>query len=44
MRVVDGMHRLAAAWLRGELTIDARFVNGDAPSSSVLAVEANRSR
>jgi hypothetical protein len=41
MRVIDGMHRLGAARLRGELTVDARLVDGDAASSFVLAVEAN---
>jgi ParB-like nuclease domain len=41
MRVIDGMHRLGAARLRGELTVDARLVDGDEASSFVLAVEAN---
>jgi hypothetical protein len=41
MRVVDGMHRLRAAVLRGETDVEARFVDGDAASCFVLAVEAN---
>jgi hypothetical protein len=41
MRVIDGMHRVGAARLRGELTVDARLVDGDEASSFVLAVEAN---
>jgi hypothetical protein len=41
MRVIDGMHRLGAAALRGELVVDVRFFDGDAASSFVLAVEAN---
>lgn len=41
MRVIDGMHRLSAAKLRGHGTIDVRFVHCDAMSSFVLAVRAN---
>jgi hypothetical protein len=41
MRVVDGMHRLRAAELRGEDVVDVRFVEGDSASCFVLAVEAN---
>ena len=29
MRVIDGMHRLKAAILRGERTIEATFYDGD---------------
>jgi ParB-like chromosome segregation protein Spo0J len=41
MRVVDGMHRLRAAQLRGLDHMDVRFVDGDAASCFVLGVEAN---
>jgi hypothetical protein len=41
MRVIDGMHRLSAAKLRGEAEIDARFFDGDEAFSFVLAVRAN---
>jgi hypothetical protein len=41
MRVVDGMHRLRAAKLRGDDHVDVRFVEGDSASCFVLAVEAN---
>lgn len=41
MRVIDGMHRLHAAALRGEDEIDVRFFDGDDASSFVLAVRAN---
>jgi ParB-like nuclease domain/Homeodomain-like domain len=41
MRVVDGMHRLRAARLRGEDQVQARFVDCDEASCFVLAVEAN---
>lgn len=41
MRVIDGMHRLRAAQLRGEHTINARFFTGDAEDAFVLAVAAN---
>jgi ParB-like chromosome segregation protein Spo0J len=41
MRVVDGMHRLRAAELRGEDEIEVRFIDGDEASSFVLAVSEN---
>lgn len=41
MRVVDGMHRLRAAMLRGQDTIDARLVDGAERDLFVLAVELN---
>lgn len=41
MRVVDGMHRLRAARLRGETTIPARFFDGDDNDAFVLAVRTN---
>lgn len=41
MRVIDGMHRLSAAKLRGHGAIDVRFVHCDEMSSFVLAVRAN---
>ncbi|MBD0740982.1 winged helix-turn-helix transcriptional regulator [Streptomyces sp. CBMA152] len=41
MRVIDGMHRLQAARLRGRLTIQARFYDGPPQDAFILAVEAN---
>ncbi|WP_280714259.1 ParB/RepB/Spo0J family partition protein [Kitasatospora sp. MAP5-34] len=41
MRVVDGMHRLEAARIRGARTIKARFFDGDEEEAFVLAVESN---
>ncbi|MDX3584204.1 ParB/RepB/Spo0J family partition protein [Streptomyces europaeiscabiei] len=41
MRVVDGLHRLAAAKLLGQATIDVRFFEGDAEEAFVEAVRAN---
>jgi hypothetical protein len=41
MRIIDGMHRLFAARLRGDKSINVRFFDGDQESSFVLAVEAN---
>lgn len=41
MRVIDGMHRLAAAILNGQDTIEVRFFDGDEHAAFVLAVEAN---
>jgi ParB-like chromosome segregation protein Spo0J len=41
MRVVDGMHRLRAARLRGETQIAARFFDGDDGEAFVLAVRTN---
>ncbi|UYM06284.1 ParB/RepB/Spo0J family partition protein [Solicola gregarius] len=41
MRVVDGMHRLRAAGIRGETEIDVQWFEGDARSAYVLSVHAN---
>jgi ParB-like chromosome segregation protein Spo0J len=41
MRVVDGMHRVRAAELRGDDVIAVRFVNGDETDTFVLAVQLN---
>ncbi len=41
MRVIDGMHRLRAAVLRGEDNIAVRFFDGPADEVFVLAVETN---
>lgn len=41
MCVIDGMHRLRAARLRGEREIDVQLFDGDERSSFVLAVKAN---
>ncbi len=41
MRVLDGVHRVRAAELRGERDIEARLFSGDEASSFVLAVQTN---
>jgi hypothetical protein len=41
MCVIDGMHRLRAAELRGDKTIAVRFFDGDDDAAFVLAVQAN---
>src|ERR1044072_4324236 len=41
MRVIDGMHRVRAAELRGRTEIDARFFDGATLDAFVLAVHAN---
>jgi ParB-like chromosome segregation protein Spo0J len=41
MRVIDGMHRLKAAILRDERTIEATFYDGDDFQAFVMAVRAN---
>lgn len=41
MRVIDGMHRVRAALLRGESHIDAVFFDGDERDAFVLAVGLN---
>jgi hypothetical protein len=41
MRVIDGMHRLEAARLRGETRIRVRFGDGDEDDAFVLAVRSN---
>jgi hypothetical protein len=42
MRVIDGMHRLKAAQLKGEQTIAVRFFDGDEDEAFVAAVAANQ--
>lgn len=41
LRVIDGMHRLLAAQLRGQRTIDVRYFEGTEEEAFVLAVKAN---
>ncbi|MET8756357.1 ParB N-terminal domain-containing protein [Lentzea sp. NPDC004782] len=41
MRVVDGMHRLHAALMRGQDMISVRFFDGDERDAFVFAVQAN---
>jgi ParB-like chromosome segregation protein Spo0J len=41
MRVIDGLHRLRVAKLRGEEKIAVRFFDGDEESAFVLAVQSN---
>jgi ParB-like chromosome segregation protein Spo0J len=41
MRIVDGMHRLRAAMLRGDKFIHARFAGGSLEDAFVLAVQLN---
>ena len=41
MRVIDGMHRLRAAKLRGDETILVRFFDGDDREAFLLSVDAN---
>lgn len=41
MRVIDGMHRLRAAQLRGADQIEVRYFDGDEASAFVLAVQQN---
>ncbi|MEN3535215.1 cell cycle transcriptional regulator TrcR [Microbispora sp. ZYX-F-249] len=41
MRVVDGMHRLRAAVLRGQETIQVQYFDGDERDAFLLAVKAN---
>ena len=41
MRVLDGVHRLGAAALRGDTTTTVRYVNGSIADAFVLAVRAN---
>ncbi len=41
LRVLDGMHRLRVALLRGDTTIDARFYDGSEEDAFVLAVRLN---
>lgn len=41
MRVIDGMHRVAAARLRGQDSIEVEFFDGSIEEAFVLAVQAN---
>ncbi|MGK5533898.1 ParB N-terminal domain-containing protein [Streptomyces sp. URMC 129] len=41
MRIVDGMHRLRAAILRGQEKIEVRFIDGSSEDVFVLAVKLN---
>lgn len=41
MRVIDGMHRIRAAVLRGEDSIEVEFLDGDETDVFVRAVEVN---
>jgi ParB-like chromosome segregation protein Spo0J len=41
MRVIDGAHRLLAAKLRGDTSIEARLFDGDDDEAFMLAVRAN---
>ncbi|WP_328838899.1 hypothetical protein [Streptomyces europaeiscabiei] len=41
MRVIDGMHRLAAARLRGSTTIEVEYFDGDEAEVFALSVELN---
>ncbi|MFC4907213.1 ParB/RepB/Spo0J family partition protein [Actinomadura gamaensis] len=41
MRVIDGMHRLRAAVIRGHETIEARFFDGPEQAAFLLAVREN---
>lgn len=43
LRVVDGMHRLAAARLRSQETVEVEFFDGDTSEAFVAAVRANTS-
>lgn len=41
MRIIDGMHRLRAALLKNEETIEVEFFDGDAEEAFLAAVQAN---
>ncbi|MFB7619947.1 transcriptional regulator [Kitasatospora sp. NPDC056181] len=41
MRVIDGMHRVMAALLKGQETIDVEFFDGSTDDAFLRAVEAN---
>lgn len=41
MRIIDGTHRTAAARLRGDTTVRARFFDGDEHEAFALAVRSN---
>src|ERR1700683_444823 len=42
MRVIDGMHRVSAARLRREETIEVRFFDGSEDAAFIAGVKANR--
>ncbi|MGH3669409.1 MAG: ParB N-terminal domain-containing protein [Pseudonocardiaceae bacterium] len=42
MRIIDGLHRVRAARLRGDRTIRAQFFSGDDREAFLIAVEANK--
>ncbi|MFI6287492.1 ParB N-terminal domain-containing protein [Streptomyces sp. NPDC051018] len=44
MQVIDGVHRLRAAKLRGDATIGVRFVDGTEEDAFILAVSVNVSQ
>ncbi|MGW0886200.1 ParB/RepB/Spo0J family partition protein [Streptomyces sp. NPDC002671] len=41
LQVIDGMHRLLAAYMRGQETIEVEFFDGTAEDAFLRAVEAN---
>jgi ParB-like chromosome segregation protein Spo0J len=41
MRVIDGMHRLRAAQLRGDQSVEVEFFDGDPDEAFIAAVRAN---
>jgi ParB-like chromosome segregation protein Spo0J len=41
MRVIDGMHRLRAAQLRGDQSVEVKFFDGDAHEAFIAGVQAN---
>lgn len=41
MRIIDGVHRLRAAVLRGQDKVEVRFFDGNEEDAFILAVEAN---
>jgi len=41
MGIIDGVHRVQAAILRGQKEIDAEFVDGSSEDAFVLAVRVN---
>ncbi|GAA4263725.1 ParB/RepB/Spo0J family partition protein [Dactylosporangium darangshiense] len=41
MRIIDGMHRIGAARLRGDETIEVRYFDGTPQEAFVLAVRSN---
>jgi DNA-binding CsgD family transcriptional regulator len=43
MRVIDGMHRLRVALLKGQSAIEVRFFNGTEDEAFIAAVKANTS-